>query len=107
MGKILSKSLGLNHNLNTLEAIRYKIVELPIEEQATYADRICVMNVNHDMVTRSFDKTNEEIKKSFHIWNATSVGNMAYIALYCNDTTIRARAVQLLQDYTEYVKSLN
>lgn len=72
-------SLGLPYD--RLEALRPAILWYSIEEQAKAADRVCKsMASNNDFLTGQ----RVRLDTSTDSWNATSIGNMAYLALHCS-----------------------
>ena len=63
-----------------------EVIDLPIERQAQYADQICVQNAKNLQFCRGQLAGFRE-NPQFHLWNATSIGNLAYMALYgCEET---------------------
>jgi len=99
---------GLKYSINHLKNIMDEIPYYPIEKQAEYADGICVSLIDdkehHDS---EFDEINEGNVKEyqyFNLWNATSVGNTAYVALNSPYPDIREKAKLLLQEYKNWHK---
>ena len=88
-GKIISEKPDALHGTKELEKVFQKIPFFPIEKQAEYADE----------VTRKFVNDPEKIglfkPVSTRGWNATSVGNLAYIALHSNN--------KLARDYSNWL----
>lgn len=80
-----------------------EIINLPIIEQSKFADAVCVENVNNPEILKTIDD-----EPNFKLWNATSIGNLAYIAIHCNGTFYRCRADELLSDFKKwYLSSFN
>jgi|SRR6185437_4576428 len=91
---------GLNHSLIHLHKMRRVIVDMPIKEQAKYADSVLRNNVkNKKWLENQLKDSNPEYNK----WNTTSVGNTAYICLYASEKKHRKKAEKLLQGYKKYI----
>lgn len=91
----------LNHSLEKLDAIKNQIPFWPLEKQSEYADNICRVSVNNpemlsDLVPESF----ADLSK----WNATSFGNLAYIALHTKSKFMRDYANGILSITKKYWK---
>jgi hypothetical protein len=72
------------------------IWELPIEEQAKYADDIPKFYINNDDFHRnqlSFDK-----RRNYEIWDDIAIGNLAYLSLNAPEE-YRLSYGDLLDDY--------
>lgn len=95
------KNMGLRHSLKHLESITNKIPFYPIEQQAKYADMVCMYNVNNPEMLITFLKPASPLG-----WNTTSVGNLAYIALYSNNKLASEYARELLKLYAKYKKGM-
>jgi hypothetical protein len=93
----IESDCGLNYSVKDLEAVFPKIAFMPIQEQAKYADRVCMNNVNNESMLR--DLLTPQNPKNF---NTTSIGNMAYIALHCKVPLAAAYAHGLLKLYVKY-----
>lgn len=92
---------GLAHDLDHLDEMKDIIPFLPIEEQANYSDQICVQTCNN-ITLEQIDGDHD-----FEIFNTTSIGNLAYIALNSPNKDVREKAVEILGQYKEYAKSKN
>lgn len=83
--------------------IKKKVAFAPIKKQATFADPICKKNVlNEDFLQdqfKDFDPDNTD----FSAWNVTSIGNVAYIALYSKNEDIKAKCLKSINNYQEYI----
>lgn len=85
---------GLRHNrqyLNKPET-RNMVASLPIEKQAEFVDLITVNSI--DQLSKGAMADDEIIVSSLNsidmtLINATSIGNIAYWALHCNNSKIR------------------
>lgn len=63
-----------------------EIINLPIERQAQHADQVCGTNARNLSFCRG-QIAGFATDPQFHRWNATSIGNLAYMALYgCEET---------------------
>ena len=94
MPKVTVMMPALNHSIETLDAIKNQIPFWPLEKQAQYADNICRVSVNNpemlsDLVPESFSDLSQ--------WNATSFGNLAYIALNTKSKFMRDYATGILK----------
>lgn len=92
---------GLYHSLEHLEKIKYEIAFMPIEKQSRYADYVCITNLDNphinEMVLSGIST------EGLYEWNATSVGNAAFIALNSKDSNIRKFCLELLDIYKKFV----
>lgn len=96
----LFDSRGLRYSLGHLNAIQNKIIFYPIERQALYADQICVQHVAHgtEFLGGSLDDARFPM-------NTTTVGNIAYLALYSRDEELQARAKMILSEYRKWARA--
>lgn len=92
-------SNGLRHSIEHLELIFPNIISMPINEQANYADFITVNNVNEDWLVDNMKKVKLKNENMKYI-TATTVGNLAYISIKCNDK----EAVKVANDTIEKIK---
>lgn len=98
------ENLGLPKPLEQLERDQNLLSNMTIEDQARYADAICVANVN------STDFHNRQLKHvrdhgpNYSVWNTCSVGNTAYMALHA-PPEYREEYRQLLQGYFDWKNS--
>ena len=75
--------MGLLYDRSFLKDIRDEIIWYPMDEQAKLADQVCrSMSQDYNFLVQQ--KHDEEIDPGT-TWNATSVGNMAYLALHCSE----------------------
>lgn len=79
-----------------------EIINLTVVEQSRFADPICVNNVNNPIILKAVDE-----KPNFIVWNATSIGNIAYIAVHCNGNYYRQKAYDLLREFKAYYLKQN
>jgi len=97
----MSYAFGLNHTLEELDDVFQSIHLKSIEEQSEYVDGICkAMCLNDEFVKDQMNSSRQ--KQSFELWNTTSVGNCAYMALHCNDENARKYYKDLLEQYKQY-----
>lgn len=68
--------------LRELQKLRPKILDMSIEEQAEVADAIC-KRYGH---RQDFANMQVSTKIDLDRWNATSVGNAAFMALHAHDS---------------------
>lgn len=76
------------------------VMDLPIEEQAKYADHICVSSAQDLEFCRDQLPTGDPC---FRMWNATSFGNVAFLAVHGHEET-RAAYAKLLEQARAYHK---
>ena len=70
---------GLSIPVNKLVEARAYVHQLPLEQQALFADGVCKQRAKDpDFCTNQMPQQGEE---KFHVWNTTSVGNCAYLAI--------------------------
>ncbi len=88
---------GLNHSLAHLDEVKNKIPYMSITDQAKYADNVCMSNIHEDWLEQKIlDDVNSN---QYHLWNTTSVGNMAYIALHHKKQNVKNIATKALEKY--------
>ncbi len=96
-------NFGLRHSLEDLAKAHKTIHLLPTEAQAEYADAVCRANVHEKWVWEDLEvelrrPVNERLTE-MTCWNATSVGNLAYIALHAPNSNAQTNARKLLKEY--------
>lgn len=99
---------GLSHSMGHLEDMRkdWKILKLPIEKQAEYADELCrQFNLNSAHVDELLDNALKAKDEDFQDWNVTSVGNSAYTALNGKSEQLREYERKLLERFTKWALS--
>lgn len=100
------QNLGLNHALEELDKLKFTLPFLPIEEQAKYADAICIENADKmHFLLQQFSNFNPYAFAQFEGWNATSIGNSAYIALHGVSSIATHKAVLGLLNYQRWLLS--
>ena len=72
---------GLGLPYDRLQALRFAILWYSIEEQAKAADHVCKSMASNSVF---IGQQRVRLDTSGDDWNATSVGNMAYLALHCS-----------------------
>jgi hypothetical protein len=93
---------GLYHDMDHLREIYPHILkEMTIEQMAKYADIITRQHVelDKDLMIDEYMENPE-----FKIWNATSVGNTAYIACHYENDIVRLKAKDLIVQWKEYIE---
>ena len=95
-------NFGLSHSLKELEDVRLQVWTLPIEEQAKYADGVCRANVNNiDFHERQLNDV-RSVTPNYPMWNTTSVGNVAFLALNAPTESYRQKYQEMLEGYIEW-----
>lgn len=98
---------GLRFPIEYLNVIGKNIIMLPLEIIADYADVITVTAINNndaDFIKFNFSKNDFDIEKEYENINATSIGNLGYVALHCINEPIRQMAETILQQIFVKVK---
>jgi hypothetical protein len=102
----LEKAVGLSYPLEHLQEVKHRIVRMPREEQARYADAICRSISGNVAELEAMFEDLDPAHMDYASWNATSVGNTAYILLYSPLTReLKAKLEGLLDGYGKYVSS--
>lgn len=103
---------GLRYSASVLEAIKPQLWKLPIEWLATFADAVCCSSVQATidngtpLILISINSIPEYMFYN-HV-NATTIGNMAYIALFHPDENIKRKAYKVLDEcFKHHEKSVN
>lgn len=95
----------LHYPASHLLDIRYKIAFYPINEQVQYAGAQIKAKVNDPNFVRAFlDGAEFDVMGDF---DTTTVGNLAYIALYSHIGDARERAHAYMRAYARWVKDHN
>ena len=89
-------SRGLRYSVKHLESIEDQIGFWDILKQSRYRDRVCEMSVLHEMEQTFLDIHS---KPHFATFNATSVGNLAFVALYSLNAQYKGWALLVLTQY--------
>jgi hypothetical protein len=79
------------------------LLDMPLIEQARYADHICVEGVDQGSDWIKEQICDDEFAPEG--WNSTSVGNIAYVALHYRDAECRAVALDQLNRYVAWYKA--
>jgi len=87
--------IGLNRSYNHLKRVGLNVLNLSLVDLSKYADKVCIENVNAEwledqVMSSNFSDVNAESL------NATSFGNLAYVALYSGNKIVRERAKYLI-----------
>ncbi len=96
---------GLKYEVETLELMFPKILSIPIEEQADYADYPTVNNCNKGWFINEIKSRPEEVE-NIHNVSATAIGNTAYVALNCKDKDVQDMMKKRLEYITNYYKKI-
>ena len=83
----------------TVEKERPALWTLQIEEQANHGDQICASNINNEEFLMQQLKSSEVDHESFKVWNDTSIGNAACIALYGPTDELKDGFRHILDEY--------
>lgn len=75
-----------SHSLSELESMWPRVVALDVEEQAEYADSICVGSADDEEFCRSQLSSMQETFPTTLPSNTTGVGNLAYLSLHAHTT---------------------
>lgn len=78
-----------------------EVLDMPLEEQARFCDQTTFDNVN---TAWGKDHVNHLSTSDFSAWNLRSVGNIACIAVSCNDPEVRETARILLAKYQFWLR---
>lgn len=89
-------SRGLRFSKTHLQRIDNQIIFWDIAKQADYRDRVCEVSVLHEMEHTFLDIHS---RPHFPGFNATSVGNLAFVALYSLNPKYKAWALSVLTQY--------
>ena len=75
-------SIGLRQSIPYLNVVAADIIWFPIERQARFADVITASNArNMQWITDQFIDFDPNNTMQFDLFNATAIGNLAYLAL--------------------------
>lgn len=89
---------GLRHSPEYLEHVGMKIILLPLELMANYADKTTIDTIdsgNNMELAMHFLKATQDMSY-MHI--CTKIGNMAYTALYAKDARLRSLTSGMLSE---------
>jgi hypothetical protein len=90
---------GLSHSIEELQRKQNSILDLPLEEQAQYADAIC-RNFASDIVFHQ-QQLNGFGENNFHMWNTTSIGNIAYMSLHAPEP-YKQQYKKIFEEYKQW-----
>ena len=99
-------NLGLPKPLILVEQERPIVWRLPIEEQAEYADGICLANINNLSFLEQQLSGIHGNADEYALWNEVSIGNFAYIALNGPNSDIRNKCQQMLDGYSHWRRTI-
>ena len=95
---------GLKHSLKHLKEIRHSIPFWNRHAQKHYAGQITVENIDTPMFQYSDFLSGIYTEDWMKTYNATTVGNLAYVSLYHKDKEIRERAEKMLYLLANYLR---
>lgn len=98
-------SNGLKYSTKHLKAVYPSIINWSVNRQAMYADAEVVKNCN----IPTFQQFATQFKvddENMHTWNATSIGNIAYMAIHSNTFSARANCLQQLLAIKNHIPKL-
>jgi hypothetical protein len=92
----LPDSFGLYHSTEKLKAVRPYILKMRLEAMSKYSDAVCryMVKVNSPQIIQQvydelYPPLDKEIQALKANMNTTAIGNLAYVALHCQDTETR------------------
>ncbi len=89
---------GLRYPTEHIELLGKNIVFLPLEFMADYVDLITKTYVDENSPQLTINSIDFDIVDSFDDIKATTIGNMAYIAMHHKDSALRQLAEQQLNE---------
>jgi hypothetical protein len=96
----LAIQVGCADTLPILINAKKDLWKKPLKEQAEYADIITRNGCNSEFIRRQIlEMEIPKKKEDIGQWNTTSIGNLAYIALYSKSIRIRYRAMKMVTEY--------
>lgn len=102
----LHDSKGLKYTHSELESIFPEIIYLDIKEQAKYADVVTSNSLKfvEEQIIYYEHLPEENLKQEMDKFNATSIGNLAYIYLNTKDDKIKSIIDKLFISLKSYYK---
>jgi len=106
-------SFGLRFSDEHLKKMGGAIILMPLEYMAEYVDIVTKARIDEhdeDFITQQIlgiSPTADIDNIAMEKWNATSIGNIAYIALNCKDEDAQKISIQLLENYYDYYFKIN
>ncbi len=98
---------GLRHSMEHLNTIGGSIILLPLEDMTEYVDVVTKSFVDADETFWIISQYNDLIDKytdeGMNRFNATSIGNFAYIAMYCKHKPSVEVAMIILNKYYDFL----
>lgn len=98
---------GLRFTMEHLQDIGGAVCLLPLEYMAEYVDAITKNHIDEndtEFINRHRDsfKPEHHTPETFPNYNATSIGNIAYVALNCKDETLVKYCMDILDRYSDW-----
>lgn len=87
---------GLRYDINTLNGLGKRIIFFPIEVMADFVDGVTFTRSSAGEAMP--DLTFKGLRDMYHLLNATSIGNLAYVALHSNYIKQKAHNFLLLEE---------
>jgi hypothetical protein len=87
---------GLNRSYNHLKRVGLNVLNLDFSDMSNYADKVCIENVNAEWLKGQVMET-DFTGVNAEALNATSFGNLAYVALHSDDKNVSERATYLIR----------
>jgi hypothetical protein len=99
--KLFSKGVEpqTKYSAAQLQAARATIPYQSLQDQAKYVERSTRDSVNDSLLKESVLKTTIQ---NMIVWDTVTFGNLAYIALHCEDKKVQDKAKKLLTEYHMY-----
>ena len=90
---------GLKFPIDYLKKISRTVIFFPLEIMANYADKTTVTAVSNNDAEFNYYQVVDPVFNIEEAWpdiNATSIGNLAYIALHCTNIITQQNAEEIL-----------
>lgn len=84
------------------------VARMSVEKQCEYADIVCINGTSDPVFASSALKDIfkfEPLEQTFHRWNATSIGNFAYMSVHVANSLDRASFRHVLDRYIRWRES--
>lgn len=106
----LYDSRGIRYSARHLERVKHEIMFYPLALQSEYADALTTKNAKNDefvMYSSGELLRDENIEAliSKDLVDATTIGNIAFLALNANNKAFRERCITILDKYRAIIKT--
>lgn len=98
----LIPNAGIYHSESKLIMIHKILWKKTMPEIAQYADYVTRGSCNESWMIKKFKTLSTQNAKDFTKKCTVDIGNIAYLALYCNDQQVRMSAVSLINNWKTY-----